>query len=63
MQKHRIVELQSVVAKLKYSVVWLQLYSAHSYKPKDLHNKALTIDDFRGIAISCLLSKVYESCS
>ena len=31
-------------------------------KPKDFHNKALTTDDFRGIAISSMLSKVYESC-
>jgi len=30
-------------------------------KPKDYHNKSLTSDDFRGIAISSLLSKVYES--
>ena len=31
-------------------------------KPRDWHNKALTTDDFRGIAISPLLSKVFESC-
>jgi len=31
-------------------------------KLKDFHNKALTTDDFRGITISSLLSKVYESC-
>ena len=31
-------------------------------KPKNYLNKALTTDDFRGIAISSLLSKVYESC-
>jgi hypothetical protein len=31
-------------------------------KIKDCRTKALTTDDFRGIAISCVLSKVYELC-
>ena len=31
-------------------------------KPKNYLNKALTTDDFRGIAISSLLPKVYEPC-
>jgi len=31
-------------------------------KVKDCRTKALTTDDFRGIAISCVLSKVYELC-
>lgn len=29
-------------------------------KPKDCHSKALTCDDFRGIAISPIISKVFE---
>jgi hypothetical protein len=31
-------------------------------KLKDCRTKAVTTDDFRGIAISCVLSKVYELC-
>jgi hypothetical protein len=39
----------------------------HSYtvpipKPKDCRTKAMTCDDFRGIAISSILSKVFEHC-
>ena len=31
-------------------------------KLKDFYSKRLTVNDFRGIAISCLLSKLYEMC-
>jgi len=31
-------------------------------KIKDCRTKAMTVDDFRGIAISCILSKVFEHC-
>jgi hypothetical protein len=31
-------------------------------KSKDFHTKALTVNDFRGIAISPLLSKIFELC-
>lgn len=31
-------------------------------KAKDVYSKSLTSDDFRGIAISCLLSKIFEHC-
>jgi len=39
----------------------------HSYivplpKPKDCRNKAMTCDDYRGFAISPILSKVFEYC-
>ena len=39
----------------------------HSYivpipKPKDSRSKAMTCDDFRGIAISPVLAKVFENC-
>ena len=31
-------------------------------KIKDCRTKAMSVDDFRGIAISCILSKVFEMC-
>ena len=31
-------------------------------KPKDCRTKAMSCDDFRGIAISPVLSKVFEHC-
>ena len=31
-------------------------------KPKECYSKSLTCDDFRGIAISPILSKVFEHC-
>jgi len=31
-------------------------------KPKECYSKALTCDDFRGIAISPVVSKVFEHC-
>ena len=37
-------------------------YTVPIPKVKDCHSKALTCDDFRGIAISPILSKVFEHC-
>jgi len=37
-------------------------YTIPIAKVKDCRTKAMTTDDFRGIAISCVLSKVFEHC-
>jgi exonuclease III len=37
-------------------------YTVPIPKVKDCHSKALTCDDFRGIAISPILSKIFEHC-
>jgi hypothetical protein len=37
-------------------------YTVPIPKVKDCRSKAMTCDDFRGIAISSILSKVFENC-
>jgi len=69
-QAHPI--LQVILSKLFQLIVLGKQVSAgfgHSYivpaqfrKPKDCITKALTCEDFRGIAISPIISKLFEYC-
>jgi hypothetical protein len=39
-----------------------QSYTVPLLKVNDCHTKSVSCSDFRGIAISCILSKVFEHC-
>ena len=51
-----IISSRYIPSGFKYS------YIVPIPKPKDCHNKVMKCDDFRGIAISPVISKVLEYC-
>ena len=61
----------SVILSKLFQLIWLTGYIPECFKynyivpipkPKDCHSKTMTYDDFRGIAISPIISKIFEYC-
>ena len=53
----RVIMLRSIIP-----IGFTRSYIVPIPKPKDLYSKPLTCDDFRGIAMSSVLAKVFEHC-
>ena len=61
----------SVILSKLFQLIWLTEYIPDGFKynyivpipkPKDCHSKTMTYNDFRGIAISPIVSKNFEYC-